>query len=229
MVILYGHMSKCECLPRHTALEDIWLALDMLPRFRWRWERKDVNGGHPLIAKLAERVMDVNLHTIGPATHPVLLSEPEWDGSSSAEENMLSPAMKAQQTTPTLTAATYNNANSSNGGVYGPPQQRAMNGSNNGHAGGGSTPPDKHLLEVPQALFFPFYPEAQVNVAQHQGQGQNGNGGGGNGSGNGNHQQDYNALLAAAAAQPTHETYMSEERDGGQQTMGGPMWMNVVR
>ncbi|KAF8876723.1 hypothetical protein BD779DRAFT_1613239 [Infundibulicybe gibba] len=52
MVILYGHMSKCDKLPRHTALEDVWLALDMLPRFRWRWERKDFNGGHPLIAKL---------------------------------------------------------------------------------------------------------------------------------------------------------------------------------
>ncbi|EEB98221.1 hypothetical protein MPER_02314, partial [Moniliophthora perniciosa FA553] len=44
MVILYGH---------------VWLAIDMLPRFRWRWERKDVAGGHPLIARLAERVMEV--------------------------------------------------------------------------------------------------------------------------------------------------------------------------
>ncbi|KAJ7284836.1 hypothetical protein C8J57DRAFT_1709180 [Mycena rebaudengoi] len=53
MVILYGHMSNCERLPRQTAIEDVWLALDMLPRFRWRWERKDFNGGHPLIFELA--------------------------------------------------------------------------------------------------------------------------------------------------------------------------------
>ncbi|KAF9014644.1 hypothetical protein BDZ89DRAFT_962664, partial [Hymenopellis radicata] len=79
MVILYEHMSKSDTLPRHTALEDVWLALFMLPRFRWRWERKDVNGGHPLISKLAKRVMEVNLHQVGPATNPVLLSEPDWE------------------------------------------------------------------------------------------------------------------------------------------------------
>ncbi|KAG6864634.1 hypothetical protein C0991_008166 [Blastosporella zonata] len=96
MVILYGHISNCDILPRPTALEDVWLALDMIPRFRWRWERKDVNGGHPLIAKLAERVMDVDLSTVGPVTHPALLSEPKWE-----EEN--SSVSKSQQTTITTT------------------------------------------------------------------------------------------------------------------------------
>ncbi|KAJ3495698.1 hypothetical protein NMY22_g19903 [Coprinellus aureogranulatus] len=79
MVILYGHMSKVDCLPFNTALEDLWLALDMLPRFRWRWERKDMNGAHPLIARLAERVMQVNLRNIAPTGNPVLRSEPAWD------------------------------------------------------------------------------------------------------------------------------------------------------
>ncbi|KAJ7903698.1 fungal-specific transcription factor domain-containing protein [Mycena olivaceomarginata] len=79
MVILYGQMSNCERLPRQTAIEDVWLALDMLPRFRWRWERKDLNGGHPLIFQLASHVMGVDLHAVKPVTNPVLLSEPEWD------------------------------------------------------------------------------------------------------------------------------------------------------
>ncbi|TFY56393.1 hypothetical protein EVG20_g8937, partial [Dentipellis fragilis] len=79
MVILYGHMSRCESLPRQVALEDVWMALDMLPSFRWRWERKDLNGGHPLIAKLAEKVLDVNLHQAGPTSHPTLLCEMDWE------------------------------------------------------------------------------------------------------------------------------------------------------
>ncbi|TFY76485.1 hypothetical protein EWM64_g7527 [Hericium alpestre] len=79
MVILYGHMSRCESLPHQVALEDVWMALDMLPSFRWRWERKDLNGGHPLIAKLAEKVLDVNLHQVGPTSHPILLPELDWE------------------------------------------------------------------------------------------------------------------------------------------------------
>ena len=37
MVILYGHMSVVDKLPLQVALEDVWMALDMLPSFRWRW------------------------------------------------------------------------------------------------------------------------------------------------------------------------------------------------
>lgn len=185
MVILYGHMSKCDCLPHRTAVEDIWLALDMLPRFRWRWERKDVNGGHPLISKLAERVMEVNLHAITPTQHAILLPEPEWEEDTHTLPN-------SHQTTPTLTAAPYGPPNAPI--VYGP-QPRLMNGSValnglNGHA-------DKNMAEIPSTLFYPFYPETPAPA------------------------HDYNALLAAAAAQPPPETYMSEER-------GAMMWVNVV-
>ena len=80
MVILYGHMSVVDKLPLQVALEDVWMALDMLPQFRWRWERKDLNPGHPLIAKLAEKVLDVNLHQVAPSGAPMLLSEQDWDG-----------------------------------------------------------------------------------------------------------------------------------------------------
>ncbi|KAJ7573922.1 fungal-specific transcription factor domain-containing protein [Mycena floridula] len=176
MVILYGHMSKCDRLPKHTALEDVWLALDMLPRFRWRWERKDANGSHPLIAKLAERVMDTNLHTVSPTTHPVLLSEPEWD-------DVMSP-----QQTPT-TAYAHSPV------VYGPRMDPTVQ--TNGKI------MDKNMLEVPANLFYPFYPENNIN-----------------GSGQGPH-QDYSALMAAAAAQPSQDTYMSEERDAN----SVPLWV----
>ncbi|KDQ53103.1 hypothetical protein JAAARDRAFT_72641 [Jaapia argillacea MUCL 33604] len=92
MVILYGHMSKCERLTRQVALEDVWMALDMLPRFRWRWERKDLTSGHPLIAKLAEKVLEVNLHQVGPPSHPVLMSDQDWENDGSG---MLSPALSS--------------------------------------------------------------------------------------------------------------------------------------
>jgi hypothetical protein len=42
-------------------IEDVWMALDILPHFRWRWERKDLNGGHPLIFKLAVLIHSDNV------------------------------------------------------------------------------------------------------------------------------------------------------------------------
>ncbi|KAF8124148.1 fungal-specific transcription factor domain-containing protein [Boletus edulis] len=79
MVILYGHMSRCERLSRQVMIEDVWMALDMLPRFRWRWERKDLNDGHPLISTLAEKVLNVDLRSVSPPKDPVLLSESDWE------------------------------------------------------------------------------------------------------------------------------------------------------
>ncbi|KAG6816200.1 hypothetical protein H0H87_007749 [Tephrocybe sp. NHM501043] len=212
MVILYGHISNCDTLPRSTALEDLCLALDMIPRFRWRWERKDVNGGHPLIAKLAERVMDVDLASVGAVTHPALLTEPLW-------EEQPSPVPKSQQTTPTMTSAGYSNG--ANGTpVYGP----RMNGNgSNGSGSGGSTPPNGHLVEIPQGLFYPFYPETAVFPMPAP-----------NVTGSGQH-RDYSQLLAAAAqgqdgtygCQPSQDSYMSEERDPRQSVDQQSMvWMD---
>ncbi|KAF9007651.1 hypothetical protein BDQ17DRAFT_1351073 [Cyathus striatus] len=203
MVILYGHMSKCDILPRATSLEDLWLALDMLPRIRWRWERMDVNGGHPLIAKLAERVMQVSLQTITPPSHPHLLCEPDWD-----EDNTMSPITKSQQSTPTL-SATYTPTSAV---VYGP-QPRPMGGPNGTAQTAGSTPPSKHLVDVPTGLFYPFFPEAQFPPGSSgaiQSSPSNGN----------PPQQDYSHILAAAAAaqegtygyQASQETFMNEDR-----------------
>ncbi|KAG6909994.1 hypothetical protein DXG01_013994 [Tephrocybe rancida] len=211
MVILYGHISNCETLTRTVALQDVWLALDMLPRFRWRWERKDVNGGHPLIAKLAERVMDVDLSSVGPITQPYLFTEPKW-------EDGISSISRSQQTTPTMTAAGYPNG----GGAvpYGP--RVNGNGSGSGTGSGGSTPPGG-LVEVPQGLFYPFYPETAVfpMPAPHP-------------TGTGQH-RDYTQLLAAAdqgqggsyGCQPSQDSYMSEERDPRHGDQGVMVWMDA--
>lgn len=170
MVILYGHMSKCNRLPREVALEDVWMALDMLPKFRWRWERKDLKGGHPLIAKLAEQVLKVSLAQVSPTTPPMLLSEASWDSDSA-----LSPKHTGGPTTPTLGPAQYppapygKQSPTSGPASSGSPASRNSNGSqDNGR--------DEKLAEVPSGLFYPFYPEANpgpgtsaatiLNVAQ---------------------------------------------------------------
>ncbi|KAJ3809367.1 fungal-specific transcription factor domain-containing protein, partial [Lentinula aff. lateritia] len=105
MVILYGRMSKCDVgIPSlidgegsdhedggsnavRILMEDVWLALDMLPRFRWRWETGSGSSGGttPLIAKLAEEVMETSLSEAGLLGQPVLIPEPEW------AEDVISP------------------------------------------------------------------------------------------------------------------------------------------
>ncbi|KAF8150568.1 fungal-specific transcription factor domain-containing protein, partial [Crassisporium funariophilum] len=206
MVILYGHISKVECLPPSIALEDVWMALDMLPRFRWRWERKDVNGGHPLIAKLVEHVMGVNLHTITLTGLPFLIPEPDWD-------EPMSPTPKSQQSTPIMSSTPSAYTPSSGPPVYGP-QPRSLNGTSsaiNRSNSGGSTPPDKHLADVPTPLFYPFWPENQAAIHASAP-------GGTSGPANGTHHQDYSQILrAAAAAQDEYSgqssQYVSGERD----------------
>jgi len=224
MVILYGHISKVECLPFRTALEDVWLALDMIPRIRWRWERKDVNGGHPLIAKLVERVMGVNLHTVIPAKPSVLISEPDWDEVNSPI------AKSSQHNTPILSPGSYT-PTSAGPVVYGPHLQRSMNGltgSVNRSNSGGSTPPDK-LVEMPDGLFYPFFPEAHVAAIASVSTSNSNSGDPSSSSGH-----DYSRILkAAAAAQGGYGgAYAPEDRGGGmgaEQQQGAVGWTGVVR
>ena len=223
MVILYGHISGVECLPAHIALEDVWLALDMLPRFRWRWERKDVNGCHPLIAKLVEHIMGVSLHTITPAAIPILLSETQWDEQMSVQ----SPVLKSQNNTPVIssTPLTYT-PTTTTGPVYSP-HQRSLNGTS-----GALNPPGKHLADVPTTLFYPFFPEAQASAITAADASASANGNTASGSGQ---SQDYSQILrVAAAAQESlggepQESYMSEERDVSHNVPAQDVvWVNVV-
>lgn len=153
MVILYGHMSKCDRLPREVALEDVWMALDMLPSFRWRWERKDLKGGHPLIAKLAEEVLKVNLHQVAPTTPPMLISEADWDSE------VLSPKQPGSQhpVTPTMGPAQYPQSPYTKPS---PAPSVKSPGTKGAPAPGGPSPNEK-LAEIPPGLFYPFYPESQ--------------------------------------------------------------------
>jgi hypothetical protein len=78
-VILFGHVHGCDVLKQDVEVADVWMALDMIPRFRWRWDRKDMNGGHPYIHSLAGKILDVDLSQAGPLTQPGLLLEvPDW-------------------------------------------------------------------------------------------------------------------------------------------------------
>lgn len=242
MVILYGHMSHCERLSRQVMIEDVWMALDMLPRFRWRWERKDLNGGHPLISKLAEKVLNVDLHSVGPPKDPVLLSEFEWDtdnvilGSPSMRSPRQVNLQQQQQKTPTLAHPPYQPETNM---MYGPrtASQSTTPVKNVGPQVSPGAVGDK-LAEIPTGLFYPFYPEnpmGSINNSQvavpNEGNMGNENGGG-----------DYAQLLAAAAAQPngtngsygchpSQDSYMLEEivpvnipANGH----AGAIWMNVV-
>jgi hypothetical protein len=214
------------------------MALDMLPSFRWRWERRELNGSHPLIATLAEKVLGVNLRQAGPSSHPVLMPELDWE-----IEGTHSPvATHTSSSTPSLsnTNTTYNHGTSSTPSFPGsPPIGPAVpapsrilvpNGANGTGASGGTTGPlETKLAEVPPSLFYPFYPEgpqaqarsagampssaaAAVAVAAAAAGGTSGSGAGG----------DYTQLLAVANQQHTgawgasgEESYMLEEKDVG--------------
>ncbi|KAF7327603.1 Zn(2)-C6 fungal-type domain-containing protein [Mycena kentingensis (nom. inval.)] len=201
MVILYGQMSSCDRLTRQTAIDDLWLALDMLPRFRWRWERKDLNGGHPLIFELASHVMGVDLHAVKPTTQPVLLPEPDWDDDG----GIPSPMSVSQHTSPTPPNSAYPPPPPHYRGIPGggpishapPPPIKPANGSG------------KHLVDIPPGLFYPFYPEENAQAAPPPA------------GPNGIPEPGYSHILAAAAThgqhgayrgQGSYDTYISEER-----------------
>ncbi|PPQ63908.1 hypothetical protein CVT24_010306 [Panaeolus cyanescens] len=240
MVILYGHISKIDCLPPSVALEDVWLALDTIPRMRWRWERKDENGGHPLIARLVEHVMGVNLHTYNPSNVSFLRCEPDWDEAQS-------PKPKSQQHTPIMTPTGYSSPGGSSvtaGAVYGP-QPRSMNGIGvmNRANSGGTVAPDstKSLADVPPTLFYPFFPEAQIASIPAPTPGSSSTSPT-NPSAPGGAGQDYTQILRAAAAaqdgyaQP-HEYVDDREQAhsaagsaSGVGTAAGPeAWASMVR
>ncbi|KAH9057868.1 fungal-specific transcription factor domain-containing protein [Lactarius vividus] len=236
MVILFGHMSRCDSLTRQVALEDVWMALDMLPSFRWRWERRETNGSHPLIATLAEKVLEVNLRQVGPSSHPVLIPELDWD-----LEGTGSPlATHTATSTPSLTNTNISYAHGAPGtpsfpgsppiGPAVPPSSRTLvsgpgNGGGGGGSGGGSNGPvETKLAEVPPNLFYPFYPTGpQVDRR---------NGGAPSSSSTNASAAALLAQAAAAAAQQHAgpwgasgpENYMLEEKDVGV-SVPNTMWV----
>ena len=195
MVMLYGQMSKCFEVPHENVIADVWMAVDILPKFRWRWERREANGDHSLIERLAEKVLKVDLRTVKPTYRPMLIYERDWDDVAMSPRG-------TPNTSPTVGPAYP--------GVKGSPSH--------GHVSGvpGTPVESKQMPEVPGGLFFPFYPENQVPPGHHSLPPANAaasNGG-----------QDMNNLLVAAAHAnplgtigfpPSQESYMLEEKDTG--------------
>ncbi|KZV62773.1 hypothetical protein PENSPDRAFT_657862, partial [Peniophora sp. CONT] len=222
MVILYGHMSRCDALSRQIALEDVWMALDMLPSFRWRWEHKTPSqqqaspqlhdgGGHPLIARLAEQVLNVNLRQAGPSSQPILLPEMEWDMDLTSPV----PAPAAPQQ---FYPGPSSSASSTNAPLPGSPE-RVQHGPPTQQQG------TEKMPDVPPALFYPYYtsnpsgapsgPHENPAIAANGQIPQQASGGGGNGT---NNNGDYSAILAQAGGHPTWgaqngDSYVLEERD----------------
>jgi len=222
MVILYGQTSKCECLPKHTALEDIWLALDMLPRFRWRWERKDANGGHPLIAKVAERVLEVDLQTLHPesVTSPILLPEPAWDYVSSSPTSVCHQPIAA----PYEASRPVQSNGHANPSVYGPRPRPVDSGTpSDVTKGGDTTPPEKSMASFPTTLFYPFYPEAALPANQA---------GGSSNTSSGSSYQEYLNVAAKTqdglyANHSAHETFIDDTQHRAQQQQQVNIWASV--
>lgn len=76
MIILYARFSKVEALDPAVAKEDCALALKLVPELRWRWERQDNKGSHPLIARLAYKLLDG--FDENPKAKPMLIDENYW-------------------------------------------------------------------------------------------------------------------------------------------------------
>ncbi|KAI5121227.1 hypothetical protein M0805_007235 [Coniferiporia weirii] len=183
MVILYGQMSNCDRLPREIAVEDIWYALDMLPRFRWRWERKDMNGGHPLIEKLAEKVLELNLSDVKRSGMPVLIPEEDWEASSPTVSSM--SLSTGAHMSPKHTRASFSG-----------PYMNASSSADN---------QNKALAQVPAGWFWPMDPENPVGLPMAE-QGQV------PGQQQGTVQQLYQPI-GTIGCQPSQEAYVLEEKD----------------
>jgi hypothetical protein len=235
MVILYGHMSHCDRIPHQVALEDVWMALDVLPSIRWRWERKDLNGGHPLIARLAEKILAVNLHQVGPPSHPVLLSEPDWEQDAAKMASISTPKLGHSP----RSVGSAPGSGSGGGSVY----ANGFNGQGTPKVGYNQQP-SGHLADVPTGLFYPFFPEKATDGDNGQSSGETpdtpGGAGGGVGQGGsgttGGGQGNYETLLASAAAtQPipygyhsSHDNFMLEEKDPVAVVPGMQMWLSTT-
>ncbi|KAJ3890983.1 hypothetical protein GG344DRAFT_88534 [Lentinula edodes] len=191
MVILYGRMSKCDVgIPSlidgegsdhedggsnavRILMEDVWLALDMLPRFRWRWETGSGSSGGttPLIAKLAEEVMETSLSEAGLPYPPSSYPRSSASAPTGVPSHPYPPPIPTSS--PTHTDNSYPHPQYTfNPPVFGP---QPVNGTNEKppKATSSNAPPSAtptrsngmqpslstHMMEVPHSLFYPIYPD----------------------------------------------------------------------
>jgi len=202
MVILFGQMSHCDNLPRAVAIEDIWQALDMLPRFRWHWERRDMGGAHPLIERVAEKVLEIELPQVKNDGLQVLIAEEDWESGSPGA--LLSPTLSNKQVpSPTHAQSPFG----ANHGQYG------AQGSN------GASAPDasgRQLADVPPSWFWPMDPENPIGMPQQGapvGQPQAG--------------QQFQPIGTIGCV-PSEASYMLEEKDPSLTRAQGQQWVNTA-
>ena len=104
MTILYGYISRNRLLPKVVCMEDVYSALGLIPHFRWRWERKDANGGaHPMMIALAKKAFpswDVDQRQ---ANTPHLMREEDWNNETHSRLGQkLSPQQVGLDVQPSL-------------------------------------------------------------------------------------------------------------------------------
>jgi hypothetical protein len=83
MTILFGYISRNRLLPKAVCMEDVYSALGLIPHFRWRWERKDANGGaHPMMIALAKKAFPSWDEEQRQGDMPYLMPEEDWNNES---------------------------------------------------------------------------------------------------------------------------------------------------
>ena len=98
MTILFGYISRNRLLPKVVCMEDVYSALGLIPHFRWRWERKDANGGaHPMMIALAKKAFPSWDEQRQPNI-PFLMPEEDWNNEiHSRLGQKLSPPQVGQE------------------------------------------------------------------------------------------------------------------------------------
>ena len=204
MVILFGQMSACDNLPREIAVQDVWTALDMLPRFRWHWERRDMGGAHPLIEKVAEKVLYIEMSQVKQSMGPqMLIPEEDWESGSP----LLSPTPSNNQ----LTSPTNNHSPFNAQGHYG---AQAANGA--GESSG------KQLADIPPNWFWPMDPQNPIGMPMpgvQMGQ-QSPNQPTVQG------QPQYYQPIGTIGCEPSRQSYIVEEKDPSFTRAQAQQWVN---
>jgi len=98
MTILFGYISRNRLLPKVVCMEDVYSALGLIPHFRWRWERKDANGGaHPTMIALAKKAFPSWDEEHRQPNMPYLMPEEDWNNETHSRLGQRTPPNVGQE------------------------------------------------------------------------------------------------------------------------------------
>lgn len=221
MIIIYGVMCASPVLEWQRSLDDVWLALSMLPHLRWRWERKDMQGMHPIISKIAEKVFHSNFDEIHDESSPgVLLPEvqtSEWVSAELRPQSALQRKMERWSSSPApplVIKPEQHSPPSAGTGIVSPSSAAfispggAIHRPTPQHAQNMQPWPEPHV-----GLFYPLDQENPTNMQPWPSQMQTAMP-----MGMPQHQQDTNQMLlyrslGAVGCQPAQQSFINEEND----------------